>query len=490
MTILRRQILGVRPVDHPAENLQSGLVFTRSDVATITASAAVTVGALLFENGGEGFSIVLAVLIVIAGLRSARAAWIAYSIALFCSGLDLELAGFTVLLEHFALIPVAVHALRFSATRVVIKRPVGVGAPLLACGAFVLWILVSTATSYWSSPDVAQSFKLLAWTAVNLVAAVLVFRLGVRPAKMVHDLLTVLTAHGAILLAIWVYVIASSQPNSFVERDYASQFYRLKGLMLEPNLVAALFVLGACVGLVYEKHLPRRLYPTYLAITGMVVLSTFTRVSGVLVVIVIAVYVWPRIRTAMRVFVIAGLLIVLVVATGSPTGDPGEPDLASVIAARASSLLDINSGTGAFRARTVDLAVADMDYNGFVVGHGFNAFPQVHESGLTSDGRLYLGLLWLVIFYDGGLVGGAVFLIGIAAVWVSLGLRNGFLFMVAFGLIATTTNPIWYAFPWVLAVVIMLMKADEVTAGLGDAPSSAGHLARALPGSPIGKGLS
>lgn len=414
----------------------------------------VTLGALAFPNGGAVYAAVIALVFVAIGLRSPRAAWIVYVASLCLSGLEMDLGGVTVLPEHVALIPAFFHVV--SAVLSPSKRARNLNSSAVASlGAFAFWLATSAVTSIATSPDAAQSLKLLAWVVLNLVAGVLFYLLGRTTVAMVRDALVVLLGYGVACAGVWLFVTVTNQPTMFVERDYASAFFRLKGLMLEPNLIAALFVLGACVGLVFVREIPPALFIAYITISSVVVVASFTRVSGLLLFIVLVTYVWPRLGAAARAFAVLLALLAAAVASASPAAMQGGDDLISVLTARATGLLDLNSGTGAFRARTVSLALEDMMRQGVLNGHGFNAFPQVHESDLTSDGRLYLGFLWLVVFYDGGIVGGIFFLVACAAAWAAMGFRRGMFFMVSFALIATTTNPVWFAFPWVWAAILM-----------------------------------
>jgi hypothetical protein len=432
------------------------VMFEKHDRRSVVLVMILTLGALAFPNTSEVYAAVLGVLLVLLGLRSPRASWIVYLVAICLSGLEMRIAGLTVLLEHVALIPVFLHVLGavINGSR---RQRMRRAAPAAAAAiiTFCFWLATVAITSFEVAPDPGQSLKLLAWVLLNLIAGLLFYRLILPTIQMVRDALVVLIGYGVSCALVWTFVTLSNQPNLFVERDYASSFFRLKGLMLEPNLIAALFVVCACVGLAFVDRLPSSLFNLYLAVTAVVVIATFTRVSGLVLVVLLVIYVWPRLGPQSRVFIVILALVVFVGATAGAGNDSGEEDLLAVLGARAAGILDLDTGTGAFRARTVALALEDMAKNGSLNGLGFNSFPQFHESDLTSDGRLYLGFLWLVVFYDGGFVGGLFFIAAFVLVWVSMGVRRGALFVFAFALIATSTNPIWFAFPWIFATLLM-----------------------------------
>jgi hypothetical protein len=439
---------------------------SRRDFYVATVVFLSTIAAFPFEDSHEVYLSLAGIAVVIFGLVSPRVAWTAFLFSMCVSGLEMRLFGFTVLLEHIAILPLFVHVVRAvlrrrqDVTRIGFTQSRSMPYALVAAVALVFWVVVNLVTSLSLSPDSAQSLKLLAWVSLNIIAAILTYKLEVPIADLVRDLVVVLGASTFACLTIWALSSSTGVPNAFVERDYASALFRLQGLMLEPNLVAAFLLLGACVAVRFQAVLPRALLLAYLAIATVGIFLTFTRASSVLICVVLVAYFWPHMKVALRVFVLIVAATIAVAFLGSSSGSsatgPPLDSVSAVLAERASSVLDFGNGTGAIRVYSARIAMDDIARDGVVVGHGFNVFPQRHESNLLGyDGELYLGLLWLVIFYDGGLIGACFFLMAFFASWKMAGIRSGFLFFVGFAVVASTTNPIWYAFAWVFAAVLM-----------------------------------
>ena len=426
-----------------------GTRFGRADLFIALSAAILTMAAQVFESSTNVYAISLAAVTVVLGLANKRAAWVLYVLALCTSGVNLA-GGGSLLLEHAALIPVAYHVLTSPLT----PRSGSRGRLLIAAVALCFWFGVNALTSLVQSPDSAQSLRLLLWVGSNFVAAILVYRLPLRPVSMVRDTLTVVGASTVGCLAMWALATATATPSIFVEQDYASAFFRLQGLMLEPNLLAALLFFASCVAVRFSSELPRILLSLFLIVAFVGIALTFTRVSGALMVLLLITYFWPSFSILSRgLLVLVGLGAALILSGGGRS-NAGEPTILSTLANRVEGLLDFDSGTGAYRLRTADIAIAEIRQHGLLVGQGFNSFPQTHESDQGSKGELYLGLLWLVIVYDGGAIGAIFFLIAVIAAWVKVGWKSGLMFFGGFALIASTTNPIWYAFPWVLAVLL------------------------------------
>lgn len=440
----------VSPQVQPSPHTDSLRRFGRADVLIAVSAAGLTVAAQPFGESSSTYAIAIAAITVVFGLANKRAAWVLYVLALCASGVNVA-GGGSLLLEHAALIPIAFHVLTSRQPGTRKKR----GGLTVAALAFAFWFAANAITSVIQSPDSGQSLRLMLWVGSNFVAAILVYWLPMRPANMARDALTVVAASAAGSVAMWGLATATSSPSIFVEQDYASAFFRLQGLMLEPNLLAALLFFASCVAVRFSRELPRALVVVFLVIAAVGIVLTFTRVAGALMVVLLITYLWPALSAIARVIaVIFGIAGALLFSNGSSNGGGG-PTLLSTLGDRAAGLLDFGSGTGAFRVRTADLAINEIVQRGAFIGQGFNSFPQLHQSDQGSKGELYLGLLWLVIVYDGGVIGALFFLTGVIAVWASVGWKKGLLFFGGFALIASTTNPIWYVFPWVFAVLMV-----------------------------------
>lgn len=383
--------------------------------------------------------------------KLARGLWVAFVASLSISGMGINIGGQKVLPEHLMLAVLVIYL-------VFTPRPTGQSGKarpvmLVAFISVTAWFASSALVSIVVPPDPGQSIRLLAWMATNLVAFVCVYLVRLPTAVMVSDaIVTCCVLAGCYSLA-WVGATISGARSNFVSLDYASSNFRAQGLMLEPNLLASFFVLAGAVAFVYRRHLSPALIVCSLSLFGVIIALTFTRVAWLIfAVLVIAFYVAQtknRLRTTGIVLSVS-VAAMIILTTGLV---PLDNALGSTFQNRLENLFQFDGGTGRFRLQSADLAIADILRSGFPGGHGFNAFPQHYESGITSDGRLYLGILWLVIFYDGGFIAAFFFLTAFFSVWWAAP-RGAWIFFLGFAVAASTTNPLWYAFPWAFAALL------------------------------------
>jgi hypothetical protein len=437
----------------------------RFDIGIGGFAALVTFGVAPFQNSPGSYFAAIAVASLVVGLANPRLAWMLYVLAACSSGIQIAVLGPTFLPEHVALVPLAVHALRQTKSQTLRRRP----ALAVVIFALVMWLGINGLTSIAESPETSQSLRLLLWTGANIVAAALVVRFPLPAVSMARDALTVIGATSFASSIMWLSATLSSTQSIFVEQDYASEFFRLKGLMLEPNILAALLFFGSCVVVRYSVDLPKIQTVAFLTIASLGIALTFTRVSGLMMAVLLVVFLWPRLSAFFKSLLVLGAIASVIVLSAPSARSSTEDTIVDVLAGRVNGILDFDSGTGAFRARTAGIAWEEIVRRGPLIGQGFNTFPQIHESDQGSKGELYLGLLWLVLVYDGGVIGAIFFIIAVLAAWKAIGFKNGALFMGGFAVIATTTNPIWYAFPWILATVLAL-AANQHGAGQDTSP--------------------
>jgi hypothetical protein len=390
------------------------------------------------------------------GTRFLRTTWALMVLSLSMSGLSLGVGSVKILPEHLMLLVLTTSCMLtpglLSGIGAIRKRQ------FIALLSIVTWFVVAVLSSLANSPEPSQSLRLLLWTAVNLVALLVAFLHPLPLLIKVRDTLTLACAAAGFYFLAWVFSTASGIGTVFTSKDYASESFRAQGLMLEPNLLAAFCVLVAALSFVYRRHFSGKFLTVALTVLGLTVAATITRVAWAMFAAIIVAFLFKRATLLVRILLISALiLLIALVAEGGVIGGAGSA-LVETFGARLNTMFQLDGGTGRFRLQSAAIAMDEIQRAGFPGGLGFNSFPQRHESSLTSTGDLYLGLLWLVIFYDGGVLGGILFLIAFVAVWASSP-KSASLFFLAFAAVATTTNPIWYAFPWVLVALVFSARS-------------------------------
>jgi hypothetical protein len=149
---------------------------------------------------------------------------------------------------------------------------------------------------------------------------------------------------------------------------------------------------------------------------------------------------------------------------------------------RLGDIADLGSGTGAYRAGIWNLALDELSTPGTALfGFGTNSFPQHHREEGGSGEDLYLSNLPLAVVYDGGLVGGGLFVVAIASLLRRAPVRarrSGQAAVLALLVASIATNPIWFAFAWwPFAVLSASAAADGDASGYVDAGTRRSNVA-------------
>jgi len=373
--------------------------------------------------------------------------------------LRLGTGGLGLLPEHLGVPLLVLLVLARTRTPRVSGRPsLGVVAGLLL---ILFWWFFTLVASLFVAPDPPQSLRLMTWVAANIVLCVLVYTLRDMIPSSLVPLAWVLIVVMTINLAGWALAQSSGQLNDFVEADYATTVFRAKGLFLEPNLYAAFATLAMAAMYAWSRVVPQRLYWLFAAMAGVSVFLTFTRVAWVAFAFLLgaslvkSLHRQPVIQTFGILAVIAVLVVAVLDTDAGPTSRSGDPVFDATIG-RITGLLNTEQGTGYTRVLTIDSALSDLTtMNSWWTGFGFNGYSQVHDAGVTSYARAYLPTLWIAIFYDGGILAGACFILGVLIWWFSSRRAGSTLFFLSFAVLAGATNNIWFAFPWVFGAIIM-----------------------------------
>lgn len=391
-------------------------------------------------------TLALAFLCVIC-VKSLPVAWFVFIFAVGCSGINLTLAGLTILPEHVALLFVVAHITRQSGGSS--NRRV-VPVFLLA----VTWLTIATSVSALSEYPLPE-LKLTAWLMASFAAGVVAFKaVSLRP-SLARTTSVALVLYCLIAIAGWALTQGSGKSSIFTEIDYASDFPRAQGLMLEPNLLASFVTLGLVTCLCLRETIPSKLIQLQVLLTVTVVAISVTRVGFIVVGFAVAAYLFMegRRRLGLVLTVAAAVVSIYVFAGNFADGSPYS--FSSALSSRgAQGFFSTTSGTGAFRLRAADIAVAEVLHGDWLVGYGTNSFTQSHFSNITSDGHLYLGVFWISLLYDTGVVGALLFGLLIIAI-IRAGGRRAAAVVLAFSAFALATNPLWYAYSWVAVGMIL-----------------------------------
>ncbi|MBT2538269.1 O-antigen ligase [Arthrobacter sp. ISL-69] len=423
--------------------------------------AAVLILALGLSGIGWGTAVLMVTtgLALLGALRSSRFAWAAFVASLTMSGLSIGLMGQNVLPEHVFLALLLTHALRKQPVTTV-RSTLILGKekyrPSLVLGVvlIVTWLLVTLIFSTFNSPSPNSSLRLLAWLCLNLIALFIVRGMLRDSVRMVSDALVTSVCVFGIYVCGWLVANVTGLTNVFVEADYASKTFRLKGLMLEPNLLAGLALLLLCVAFAYREAIGPRIFWIGACVLAFGIFITYTRAAWIVLFVVLAHAIWTA-GIRHRLLVILGLgTAVVVIGLLISDMSMSAGSITDTILRRFDSLFDFDSGTGAYRFRTWEIAWQEIHMDGWFHGHGYNSFSQSHDALDTSDGTLYLSLLWLALVYDGGLLAFGLFTCAFLLIWANAKIGSNW-FFIAFVIISTSTNPTWFMFPWVFAALLL-----------------------------------
>lgn len=388
-------------------------------------------------------------------LRSSRFAWFVYVLAMGSSGLEISMGAFQVLPEHVIMPIIAWHVMKSQTLNMGRLIPLNIISLRVSFLLIVTWLVISTLLSVAYAPNAQQSLKMILWVTINFAMLSVVGLWKVKRQRVVIDGLIAASIIAAFSLVTWVYSNITGNESTFVETDYASDTLRAAGLMLEPNLLASYCALWVCVAFINRRYIPNWIVGVSTTLLTLVILATYTR-AAMLVVGIVAIT-WLLRRKNIVVITFISLLFVFCMLLSELVFSSQSRESSSILGAilmRLENILELDSGTGAFRIVSWDLAWTEIQATGFLHGHGFNSFPQTHFSEITSSGELYLGFLWLALWYDAGLLPALCFIVAFILFWIKSD-KSSWVYFVAFIAVSITTNPLWYAYPWILAALVL-----------------------------------
>lgn len=320
---------------------------------------------------------------------------------------------------------------------------------------FVVWASVISALR---SPDPIASLRIVSWIAASVLIACVVVTTARRSRAQHRPDIASFTVIAALSASIGVlaWLAASLIPGTTigVQTESLTGAPAAFGLSFEANIFGGICAIWLVIDVLYVERSAAATGTLVRVALGLGVVVSLTRaaVIGALVGLAIGAVANRRTRRVGASVLLGGLIIMGALLSVGPAVPALRP-----IADKGAQLVDFDSSTSVVRRQSWDLAVADLDLRGLIVGSGVNSFGQRHEDPSRPSERVpgYLGNLFLQLVYDVGLVGAT--LLGAAALRVLARLPH--FDTRAIGVIAcatvvsAATSPLWFANWWVIAAL-------------------------------------
>lgn len=403
-------------------------------------------------------SATLGVVTLVAILRVRWLLWFVVIGSMCFSGTGLSFSGITIHPEQIAGALLALRWLHAPSSLV----PKWLRLPLFLVA---LWLLLLTLSSVFFARQTVSSLYITAWTASSVIVALLIVNTSasdrgvmLRAGSAAIGVTSLASCVAVMLGNAGVPLIALARVNS------GETLYRTVAFVLEPNLFGSLCFCWAAV-MWHQRSRLRASGLWSLPIVSAGVLSLTRTVWLAFILLALAICIHLALRGWRYVYG----LVVVVLGVGTLVGlmsALGALRFAPEVNARLLGLLDLTSGTGAFRSRTWDLAIEDLQQgNSWLHGFGANSFTQLHSYAVASKQADYLSNAWLAAVHDGGFASGVLLVLIFAAfVAVSPSKLDALAACGGLALCATLTNPLWFVYPWLM---FMLVAEVSETDGLG-----------------------
>lgn len=402
-----------------------------------------------------------AVAAAILSIRSIRWAWSIYFFALCANGLQVTVGGFTVRPEYAAtplfLLALYAYAGREPSART--RSPFIVG---LISGSVGL-VAVGLTSGMLFAPETAASLRMAVQLIVALIAVVPLTRVALDPRFVVRSGTAILSAISTVSIVGFVL-----DPST-----------RVAGLAFEPNIMGCLC--AGWIGVLYyfagDGSVVTRQVVLLAAPIPVALILTTTRAAWIALAVVV-VCVMGRNAARYPVTIVCSLLAftVGVAYLHDVYYRVGDAD---TFLWRVVHVIDIESGTGAYRLQLWNIAIdqiAARDWSA-AIGTGFNTFPQFNPVDPTNVAAAYLSSMWLGLIYDVGFVGSAFF--AVLAISLFLGVRHkrhALPLFIALAICTSVTNVIWFAFPWVfMALTVTAARSGSSSASEENDVRRLGH---------------
>jgi len=432
----------------------------RSDLVVTTIGV---VGVLVLVGLGVAFGADVAAvtiglpLLVLCTIRFPIVGWLLWVIGTSCNGATVNALGLVLQPELivFPLLCLSIYRERVRATQLYDDRrrfPLG---PLTA--ALILWLIVNLCSSLLVAPAPASSLRILALMSVSVATFFVLVQLPRgRVAAYVRAGAILMAAVAALTIAAWIAAQVTGASNALVVKNYGESVFRTKWFMIEPNLLASLLVLWLTVGVVFRRAFKGGTFALITSLLAACAFLSFTRAAWVGLIVLALVLLFSGRRAPIKILLAGVVGVVVVGYFGSDILTSGQ-GLGQTFSDRVTGIVDLNSGTGAYRTRAWLVALTDIQSLGHIFeGLGTNSFSQRHGATDSTTGQAYLGNFWIVLLYDSGLVGLVAFAVAAAVVlrrtlrWITIP------FFMSLFLAAFATNPMWFGYPWALTAILWL----------------------------------
>lgn len=387
--------------------------------------------------------------------------------ATFATRIRINLLGFGWRLEHFTLILLAVACVLHARSAVLRRMP---SRTELAAFAFVVWCAVS---SLINSPQPGKSLTIVGWYLMDVLILWLLVGLieagDISWEGLARNGIRVAAAAGWLASVLWLLALARGN-HVGVQYDYATGNIAAAGVSYEGNILGSQSVLWLGMAITYARRSGERI-PMIVLLGLLAGLATSLARAAWLGGAVMAAVVFlvagsksrryrdrrrhrRRTASAVRAFATTMAISAFLVAMAAGGG---------AVISKGLVLFQLHETTGAYRLKSVVSATADIRAAGFksAIGLGTNSFGQRHDEPSQPGKPGYLGILPLVIIYDTGIPGAILataFAIGVLRRGrYGPGTHAGILAGLAVA--ATATNPMWFAFVWV--VIALLLTAID-----------------------------
>ncbi|MFC0458693.1 O-antigen ligase family protein [Arthrobacter liuii] len=393
--------------------------------------------------------------------KQLKGLWLLYFAGMSLTGVIFMVGPASVRLEHLCL-PLLVFLTVRLLTSPILPSETRLPKPPMAMIVLlsVTWVLLALVVTVVRAPEANKSI----WVLVQISTGILGFLL-VRPVSNSIKIELVLIGTKFLMLLCIVSVLSfclvvfAGLPSKSVIG--VSSDLRLVGVSFEPNIFASQIIGWLAVLYYWRDDLPRWTRKASVVLVVAVILAG-TRAAWIALIILFALWVVTGYKgrpmaTIFAIFPIAAAGLYLSFYTPA-TGVYNQLPLVD----RFFSLMDTESGTGAYRLQIYDLAYSDINASGrWFFGSGMNTFSQHNLVDPTNVGAAYLSSVWWALLYDVGIIG-LIFFVAILLVgFVGAERKIGALAVYVVVLVcASTTNLIWFAYPWLYWGLIGLRESS------------------------------
>lgn len=370
--------------------------------------------------------------------------WVAYLLCLSATGMGVHVGEATVRPEHVGvllLIPLILAGGELPAQP---RRIVFVGLGV--------WVACCALSSVFVAVIPLQSLYIVGLIIASLIAFSLTLHARVEKTLLIEVGTWVIAALSAISLVAYLVAGTAEPGQLLVTVDSDGTTKRLVGLAFEANIMGSFTALWVGLVVYYRASLTvgAKIATSIIVMASILTLTRAAWIALALTLLYALVVSWRSraawIAAALAI-VVGGTATIAILMSSSDSG---------VWLDRLKTLVDLGSGTGAFRVISWGLALHDLATSGsWLIGMGTNSFRQRHVEELSTKSIDYLSNAWLAQLHDSGIIGFLGIVVALVALWIGTQRRRDALPLFAtLGITAALTNPLWFAYPWVFMALL------------------------------------